>query len=111
MNRVMSSNIEITDIFPPPPIHVKPTPPPAPIVPPITPVPLRARFPNRYTGGYDSSTVTEKYKYQTIASVRINTNSATFQTIASVKLSYLNKNSDMTGGTVIASKVYPCCSS
>ena len=96
MNRVMSSNIEITDIFPPPPIHVKPTPPPAPIVPPITPVPLRARFPNRYTGGYDSSTVTEKFKYQTIASV---------------KLSYLNKNSDMTGGTVIASKVYPCCSS
>jgi len=37
---------------------------------PILPVPLRVRFPNRYTGGYISSTVTEKLKYNTIAGAK-----------------------------------------
>jgi len=48
------------------------------------------RFPNRYTGGYDSSTVTEKLRYQTIASV---------------KQSRLTKNSDMGSESVVATKV------
>jgi hypothetical protein len=62
---------------------------------PIQKIPLRIRFPNRYTGGYDSSTVTEKLKYHTIASV---------------KGARLNIYSDMGGVTVIAQKTYPCCS-
>jgi hypothetical protein len=61
---------------------------------PIQPIPLRVRFPNRYTGGYNSSTVTEKVKWHTIATV---------------KKSRLNVNSDMGGETVIAVKTYPCC--
>ena len=62
-------------------------------------IPLRVRFPNRYTGGYNSSTVTEKLKYQTIATVQ-----------ASSKRSYLSKNSDQGGGSAIAIKANPCCS-
>lgn len=34
----------------------------------IKPVPVRLRFPNRYTGGYDSSIVTEKAKRMAQAS-------------------------------------------
>jgi len=61
---------------------------------PIQQIPLRVRFPNRYTGGYDSSTVTDKLKWKTIASV---------------KQSRLNINSDVGGVTVIAKKAEPCC--
>ena len=61
---------------------------------PIPNVPLRVRFPNRYTGGYNSSTVTEKLRYQTIASV---------------KQSRLTVNSNMGEENVVAEKVYPCC--
>jgi len=55
---------------------------------------VRERFPNRYTGGYNSSTVTDKLRWQTISSV---------------KKSRLNGNSDMGGESVIARKAYPCC--
>jgi len=37
---------------------------------PIQQIPLRIRFPNRYTGGYISSTITEKLKYNTISSTK-----------------------------------------
>jgi len=57
-------------------------------------IPLRVRFPNRYTGGYNSSTVTEKLRYQTIASV---------------KNSQLNMYSNMGDETIVSKKVYPCC--
>ena len=60
----------------------------------IPQIPVRVRFPNRYTGGYDSSTVTDKLKWQTISSVK--------------KLR-INGNTDMTGEQVIAKKTYPCC--
>lgn len=56
----------------------------------IKQVPLRVRFPNRYTGGFVSSTVTEKIRYQTIASV---------------KEARLTGNSDMGGETAAAKKV------
>ena len=56
----------------------------------IKKIPVHVRFPNRYTGGYDSSTVTEKLRYQTIASV---------------KQSRLTGNSEMGGETVVAMKV------
>jgi hypothetical protein len=62
--------------------------------PPIQQIPVRVRFPNRYTGGYNSSTVTDKLKWNTIVSV---------------KQSRLNSNSDMTGTSVIAKKAAPCC--
>ena len=55
---------------------------------------VKLRFPNRYTGGYNSSTTIEKLKYQTISSAK-NTS--------------LNRYSDMSGITAIASKVYPTC--
>lgn len=61
---------------------------------PIPQIPVRVRFPNRYTGGYNSSTVTDKLKWQTISTV---------------KQSKLNSNSDMGGESVIAKKAYPCC--
>jgi len=60
----------------------------------IPQIPVRVRFPNRYTGGYDSSTVTDKLKWQTISSVKKQT---------------FNMNTDMTGGQAIAKKTYPCC--
>ena len=62
--------------------------------PPIQQIPVRVRFPNRYTGGYNSSTVTDKLKWNTIVSV---------------KQSRVNINSDMTGTSVIAKKAAPCC--
>ena len=62
---------------------------------PIPKIPVHVRFPNRYTGGYDSSTVTDKLRWQTISSV---------------KKSRVNVNSDMGGESVIAKKAYPCCS-
>jgi hypothetical protein len=58
----------------------------------ITPVPVQVRFPNRYTGGYDSSIVTDKVKRQAQASSRH---------------APLNSNSSTAG--VIGAKVYPCC--
>ena len=61
---------------------------------PIPQVPVRVRFPNRYTGGYNSSTVTDKLKWNTIAGV---------------KQTRLNINSDMTGTSVIAKKAATCC--
>jgi hypothetical protein len=61
---------------------------------PIPKISVFARFPNRYTGGYDSSTVTDKLRWQTIASV---------------KKSRLNVNSNMGGETIVANKVYPPC--
>ena len=45
----------------------------------IQPVPVRERFPNRYTGGYCSSIVTERLKREIQASTRaapLNTNSS-----------------------------------
>jgi len=60
---------------------------------PIPQIPVRVRFPNRYTGGYDSSTVTDKLRWQTIRSV---------------KNARLTANSNMGGETVVGYKVYPC---
>ena len=60
----------------------------------IPQIPVRVRFPNRYTGGYDSSTVTDKLKWQTINSVK--------------KLR-INVNTDMTGTQVIAKRTGSCC--
>ena len=45
----------------------------------IVPVPVRVKYPNRYTGGYDSSIVTDKVKRMAQASTRtalLNGNSA-----------------------------------
>ena len=61
---------------------------------PIRQVPVRERFPNRYTGGYSSSIVTDKVKWQTISSVKASQNS---------------QNTDMGGESVIAKKTSPCC--
>ena len=61
----------------------------------IKKIPVNVRFPNRYTGGYDSSTVTDKLRWATIASV---------------KQSRLNRNSDMGGMTAIAKKAAVGCS-
>jgi hypothetical protein len=55
---------------------------------PIQQIPLRVRFPNRYTGGYISSTVTEKLKYDTIAGVkksRINGVTDTVEQVLAIK--------------------------
>ena len=60
---------------------------------PPTQIPLHVRFPNRYSGGYLSSTVTEKLKWQTISGAK--------------STKPFNRNSEMTGSTTIASKVYP----
>jgi hypothetical protein len=60
---------------------------------PIQQKPVRERFPNRYTGGYDSSTVTDKLRWQTIRSSRN---------------ARLTINSNMGGETVVGNKVYPC---
>lgn len=60
---------------------------------PIIQRPVRERFPNRYTGGYDCSTVTDKLRWQTIRSVK------------NVKLT---TNSNAGGETVVGRKVYPC---
>jgi hypothetical protein len=60
---------------------------------PIIQRPVRERFPNRYTGGYDCSTVTDKLRWQTIQSV---------------KNARLTMNSNMGGETVVGRKVYPC---
>jgi hypothetical protein len=61
---------------------------------PILQKPVRERFPNRYTGGYVSSTVTDKLRWQTIRSSRG---------------ARLTGNSNMGGETVVGYKVYPCC--
>lgn len=61
---------------------------------PILQKPVRERFPNRYTGGYVSSTVTDKLRWQTIRSS---------------KGARLTGNSNMGGETVVGYKVYPCC--
>jgi hypothetical protein len=45
--------------------------------PTIPLVPLRTRFPNRYTGGYDSSTTTQQLKQNTIAASKVSTNKNT----------------------------------
>jgi len=45
--------------------------------PTIPLVPLRKRFPNRYTGGYDSSTTTQQLKQNTIVASKVNTNKNT----------------------------------
>ena len=58
----------------------------------MKPVPLHVRFPNRYSGGYDSSIVTDKEKRKAQASTR---------------RAPLNGNS--APGSAIATKVYPCC--
>ena len=63
-------------------------------IPSIPMIPVHVRFPNRYTGGYDSSTATDKLKWATIASV---------------KQSRLNRNSNMTGVSVIAKKAAVGC--
>ena len=57
-------------------------------------IPVAKRFPNRYTGGYQSSTVTDKLKWQTIASV---------------KASRISVNTNMGTGPVIAKKAADCC--
>jgi hypothetical protein len=57
----------------------------------MQPVPLHIRFPNRYSGGYDSSIVTEKEKRKAQASTR---------------RAPLNGNS---ASTTAAAKVYPYC--
>lgn len=46
------------------------TPPPPPPPPPIPQIPVGLRFPNRYSGGYNSSTVIEKTRRQTVVSVQ-----------------------------------------
>jgi hypothetical protein len=56
-----------------------------------TQIPVRVRFPNRYTGGYDASTATDKLRWQTIASV---------------KRAPLTRNSDMGSETVVGRRVY-----
>ena len=61
---------------------------------PIPNISIHARVPNRYTGGYDCSTVTDKLRWQTIASV---------------KQSRISVNTNMGGETVVAKKVYPPC--
>ena len=56
-------------------------------------IPVKQRFPNRYTGGYLASTTIEKLKLQTIAA----SNGAP-----------RNRNSDQSGISVIAARVcYP----
>jgi hypothetical protein len=45
--------------------------------PTIPIVPVRKRFPNRYTGGYDSSTTTQQLKQNTIVASKVNTNKNT----------------------------------
>ena len=60
----------------------------------IKKIPVNVRFPNRYTGGYDSSTVTDKLRWATIASV---------------KQSRFNRNSDMGGVSSIAKKAAIGC--
>lgn len=61
---------------------------------PIPNVPIHVRFPNRYTGGYTSSTVTDKLRWQTIAGA---------------KQSRRNMNTNMGGETVVAKKVFFRC--
>jgi predicted PP-loop superfamily ATPase len=56
-------------------------------IPPVPKIPVNVRFPNRYTGGYDSSTVTDKLRWATIASV---------------KKTRFNRNSDSGGINAIA---------
>jgi hypothetical protein len=58
----------------------------------FVPVPVKERYPNRYTGGYDSSIVTDKVKRVAQASSR---------------RAPLNGNS--TTGAAVAVKVYPGC--
>jgi len=58
-------------------------------------VPVRVRFPNRYTGGYYASTFTDKVRWQTISCVK--------------QSSRPNGNSNMGGEPVIAKKAGPCC--
>lgn len=70
------------------------------------------RFPNRYTGGYLGSTVTEKLKYKTIAEVRASNKGQ--QTGGSTNR--LNSNSDLgilSGPAIVASSgiCYPTSSS
>lgn len=59
-------------------------------------IPVRERFPNRYTGGYTSSAVTEKIKYATLATIHYSPK----------KPNPLNSNSNMSGSTVIAKKAF-----
>jgi len=56
-----------------------------------TQIPVRVRFPNRYTGGYDASTATDKLRWQTIASIQ---------------RAPLTRNSAMGGETVVGRRVY-----
>jgi len=58
----------------------------------IVPVPVKERYPNRYTGGYDSSIVTDKVKRIAQASSR-----------------RAPQNGNSASGGVVAAKVYPCC--
>ena len=58
----------------------------------IVPVPVKERYPNRYTGGYDSSIVTDKVKRIAQASSR-----------------RAPQNGNSTSGGAVAAKVYPCC--
>jgi hypothetical protein len=60
---------------------------------PILQKPVRERFPNRYTGGYLSSTVTDKLRWQTIQSA---------------KKAKISINSNQGGETVVGYMVYPC---
>ncbi len=62
---------------------------------PITAIltkPVRERFPNRYTGGYDASTVIDKLRWTTISSA---------------SKAPLSRNSNMGGETIVAKRVYP----
>ena len=45
--------------------------------PTIPTVPVRKRFPNRYTGGYDSSITTQRLKQNTIVASKVSTNKNT----------------------------------
>ena len=63
----------------------------------IQKIPLHVRFPNRYTGGYDSSTATDKLRWTTIANFK------------SMKYNNPNRNTDMGGVVAIAKKAAVGC--
>ena len=65
-------------------------------IPNIPKIPVNVRFPNRYTGGYDSSTVTDKLRWATIANFK-------------QMQSRPNRNTDMGGVVAIAKKAAVGC--
>ena len=66
-------------------------------VPPVPKIPVNVRFPNRYTGGYDSSTVTDKLRWATIANFK------------QMQFNKPNRNTDMGGAVAIAKKAAVGC--